>query len=162
SRAVAVVTAASHAGRFAGRPTVLIDDLAQDEGGSAGGMSLPPRSGRDLAYVIYTSGSTGAPKGVQVDHGALAARLYGLPAIKLGPGDRMLAIASPAFDVSVLEIWAPLINGAEIHLPEPGWDLTTLAALIAGRRLSHTLMSATVLHQLVRHAPGALDGMRQV
>jgi amino acid adenylation domain-containing protein len=162
SRAVAVVTTAVQAGRFADVPTVLTDDLDRSEGDHAAVMSLPARRGDDLAYVIYTSGSTGAPKGVQVDHGALAARLYGLPTIQLGPGDRMLAIASPAFDVSVLEIWAPLISGAEVHLPEPGWDLTTLAALIAERRLSHALMSATVLHQLVRHVPGALDGMRQV
>jgi amino acid adenylation domain-containing protein len=162
SAAVAVITAASLASRVPGVPAVLIDDRCQHEGDPEAGMRLLPGRGGDLAYVIYTSGSTGVPKGVQVEHGALTARLYGLPAIRLGPGDRMLAIASPAFDISVLEIWAPLISGAEVHLPAPGWDLGTLAAVIAERGLSHTLMSSTLLHQLARHAPGALDGMRQV
>ncbi|MGH3165971.1 MAG: amino acid adenylation domain-containing protein [Trebonia sp.] len=162
TRAVAVVTAASRADRFVGVTAVLIDDFVRDVSNSAVDISLPPRRGDDPAYVIYTSGSTGGPKGVQVDHRALAARLYGLPALELRPGDRMLAIASPAFDISVLEIWAPLINGAEVHLPEPGWDLTTLTALLTERQFTHTLMSATVLHQLVRHAPEALDGMRQI
>jgi amino acid adenylation domain-containing protein len=77
SRAVAVVTAASQAGRFSGVPAVPIDDLAGHDGDPVSDISLPPRRGDDLAYVIYTSGSTGTPKGVQVDHGALADRCPG-------------------------------------------------------------------------------------
>src|SRR5262249_30976808 len=67
------------------------------------------------AYVIYTSGSTGIPKGVVVEHRALAnhmawmARDYPLDA-----SDRVLSRTSISFDASVWEIWHPLLTGATL------------------------------------------------
>jgi amino acid adenylation domain-containing protein/non-ribosomal peptide synthase protein (TIGR01720 family) len=71
----------------------------------------------DLAYVIYTSGSTGQPKGVMIEHRALAnlARaavdVYGISA-----NDRVLQFATINFDVSVEEINSCLISGATLVL----------------------------------------------
>ena len=69
------------------------------------------------AWVIFTSGSTGAPKGVAVTHRSAAAfvdaeaRLFVKDA-PLGPGDRVLAGLSVAFDASCEEMWLAWRHGA--------------------------------------------------
>jgi amino acid adenylation domain-containing protein len=73
-----------------------------------------------LAYVIYTSGSTGRPKGVLVRHGSFVSFLTVNRAhFGVGPGDVMSALASSAFDMSLLEIFLPLVSGAEVRLVPP-------------------------------------------
>jgi amino acid adenylation domain-containing protein len=78
----------------------------------------PGRPGPDdQAYVIYTSGSTGAPKGVCVDHGALAAHLAGaVEAYGLADDDVLLSFSAPAFDATVMEMWAGLVAGGTVLL----------------------------------------------
>jgi non-ribosomal peptide synthetase-like protein len=71
----------------------------------------------DDAWIIFTSGSTGTPKGVAVTHRSAAAfvdaeaRLF-LRAGPLGPGDRVLAGLSIAFDASCEEMWLAWRSGA--------------------------------------------------
>ena len=64
------------------------------------------------AYVIYTSGSTGRPKGVVVEHGSVV-NLLSWARDEFGAGElsRVLASTSLSFDVSVFEIFTPLISG---------------------------------------------------
>ncbi|WP_456825572.1 Pls/PosA family non-ribosomal peptide synthetase [Cellulomonas sp. P5_E12] len=78
----------------------------------------PVRPGLDDdAWIIFTSGSTGAPKGVAVTHRSAAAfvdaeaRLF-LQDAPLGPGDRVLAGLSVAFDASCEEMWLAWAHGA--------------------------------------------------
>ncbi len=69
------------------------------------------------AYLIYTSGSTGNPKGVIIEHEALA--LFTSSAIKLygiNKNDRVLQFSSPSFDSSVEEIFCSLCSGATLVL----------------------------------------------
>ncbi|ROS28047.1 Pls/PosA family non-ribosomal peptide synthetase [Cellulomonas sp. PhB150] len=71
----------------------------------------------DDAWIIFTSGSTGTPKGVAVTHRSAAAfvdaeaRLF-LQSAPLGPGDRVLAGLSVAFDASCEEMWLAWGHGA--------------------------------------------------
>jgi len=71
----------------------------------------------DDAWIIFTSGSTGTPKGVAVSHRSAAAfvdaeaRLF-LRDAPIGPGDRVLAGLSVAFDASCEEMWLAWRNGA--------------------------------------------------
>ena len=70
-------------------------------------------SPRNLAYVIYTSGSTGKPKGVGIEHGALTNFMTALSEkLDLSARDTLLAVTSLSFDISMLEIFLPLVNGA--------------------------------------------------
>src|SRR5271165_6989126 len=72
---------------------------------------------RDDAWIIFTSGSTGTPKGVAVTHrGAAAfvdaeAQMF-LRDNPIGPGDRVLAGLSVAFDASCEEMWLAWRHGA--------------------------------------------------
>ncbi len=76
-------------------------------------------SGEDMAYLIYTSGSTGNPKGVKIPHKAVVNFLESMakkPGIK--QSDSLLAITTQSFDISVLELFLPLLNGAKIILAQ--------------------------------------------
>ncbi len=67
-----------------------------------------------LAYLIYTSGSTGKPKGVQVPRGALTNFLWSMREwLELSESDRLLAVTTISFDIAGLEIWLPLLVGAQ-------------------------------------------------
>lgn len=71
----------------------------------------------DDAWIIFTSGSTGTPKGVAVTHLNAAAfvdaeaRMF-LQDEPIGPGDRVLAGLSVAFDASCEEMWLAWRHGA--------------------------------------------------
>ncbi|GAA2467532.1 Pls/PosA family non-ribosomal peptide synthetase [Terrabacter carboxydivorans] len=78
---------------------------------------LPAVGPDDDAWVIFTSGSTGVPKGVAVSHRSAAAfvdaeaRMF-LQDSPIGPGDRVLAGLSVAFDASCEEMWLAWGHGA--------------------------------------------------
>lgn len=72
-------------------------------------------SSRHLAYVIYTSGSTGRPKGVMIEHRNVLNFFAGMDArIQHGPGSVWLAVTSPSFDISVLELFWTLARGFKV------------------------------------------------
>ena len=106
--------------------------------------SLPTPSTDDLAYVIYTSGSTGLPKGVEITHGAL---LNFLLSMREQPGlasnDRLLAVTTLSFDIAALELYLPLLVGAEVVIVDRA---TAADGLRLATELSHsqaTVMQAT-------------------
>ncbi len=92
-----------------------------------------------LAYVAYTSGSSGAPKGVAVSHRAIGNRLlWARDAYPLLPERRWLLLASFSFDISLWELAAPLMAGAQLNLAPPGAqrDPARLAVFMADRRVT--------------------------
>lgn len=90
--------------------------MVRGTGTSRGWRAAAPLS-RDDAWIIFTSGSTGTPKGVAVTHRNAAAfvdaeaRMF-LAANPIGPGDRVLAGLSVAFDASCEEMWLAWRHGA--------------------------------------------------
>ncbi|MFG2763717.1 non-ribosomal peptide synthetase [Streptomyces rubiginosohelvolus] len=99
------------------RPVVLVDDPRP--AAPAGFTPAEPHPAQP-AYILHTSGSTGRPKAVAVPHRAIANRLaWTQRRFPLGPGDRMLAKATPGFDVSVWELTGPLLAGATVVLAGP-------------------------------------------
>lgn len=74
-----------------------------------------------IAYVIYTSGSSGKPKGVTINHAAMGNFLLSMQASKkLVETDIFIAVNTPSFDISVIEMFHPLITGATILMTPPG------------------------------------------
>lgn len=74
----------------------------------------------NLAYVIYTSGSTGKPKGVMIDHrGAVNTILDINRRFNVTSGDKVLALSSLNFDLSIYDIFGMLAAGGTIVFPEP-------------------------------------------
>jgi amino acid adenylation domain-containing protein/non-ribosomal peptide synthase protein (TIGR01720 family) len=77
-----------------------------------------------LAYVIHTSGSTGRPKGVMVSHHNAVNLIRWAAETFSGRLSHVLASTSMNFDVSVFEVFAPLVAGGSIELVQ---DLLVLA-----------------------------------
>lgn len=88
--------------------------------------------GEEIAYVIYTSGSTGNPKGVEITHRSLVNLLNSaLDPPLLSSSDVFLAVSTPSFDISALELFAPLLAGSRLLIADN--DEVTDPALLARR-----------------------------
>jgi len=80
--------------------------------------AAPDQGPDDLAYVIYTSGSTGRPKGVAIDHrGAVNTVLDVNRRFGVGPADRVFALSSLSFDLSVYDLFGTLAAGGTVVFP---------------------------------------------
>jgi len=89
------------------------DRVAALDDTDPGGAANP----ESAAYVIYTSGSTGQPKGVVVEHRQALNFLLGMIEIwDIGPADAVLQFASLSFDVSVMDMFVPLLAGGRVVL----------------------------------------------
>jgi amino acid adenylation domain-containing protein len=109
-----------------GAPPALVlgeDDDAAGDAGDAGDAAAsappagPPPDAGGLAYVIYTSGSTGRPKGVAIAHRSAAALLaWSAGELSAGELSGVAAVTSVCFDLSVFEIFLPLVAGGTVVL----------------------------------------------
>jgi amino acid adenylation domain-containing protein len=121
----------------------LDDDKDQIDQRNSGPLpALAEPSNR--AYVIYTSGSTGRPKGVEIGHRALTNFLCSMtrePGLK--ETDVLLAVTTLAFDIAGLELFLPLITGAQIELASRATALDGVALTRALSTSGATVMQAT-------------------
>ena len=130
------------------RPSVLVRDqpdggFTVEDTGQGPDASLPDGLA-GAAYVIYTSGSTGRPKGVAIRHEGLISRLRALARVPgFGPGDSLLAMAAPSFDMSIPEILLPLTVGGSVTAApaEAAIDPEVFAETVATHR--PTVIQAT-------------------
>nr|WP_233476570.1 AMP-binding protein [Paenibacillus sonchi] len=78
---------------------------------------LVPLQPEDPVYLIFTSGSTGKPKGIMVSQVGLTNFLCSMAG---QPGctqdDRLLAVTTVCFDIAGLELYLPLIVGAQLEI----------------------------------------------
>ncbi|NOK63913.1 MAG: hypothetical protein GFH27_549391n2 [Chloroflexi bacterium AL-W] len=119
-----------------------------------------------LAYVIYTSGSTGRPKGAMNTHQAIVNRLLWMQdAYTLGEADRVVQKTPYSFDVSVWELFWPLITGASLVVAAPGGhqDPLYLGDLIEREYVTILHFVPSMLQAFLESvAPGKLDAVRDV
>lgn len=117
----------------------------------------------DDAWIIFTSGSTGVPKGVAVTHRSAAAfvdaeaRMF-LQAAPIGPGDRVLAGLSVAFDASCEEMWLAWGHGAAL-VPAPR-SLVRTGVDLGPWLIAHTITVVSTVPTLAALWPD--DALEQV
>ncbi|WP_329217521.1 amino acid adenylation domain-containing protein [Streptomyces sp. NBC_01485] len=140
-----------------GGPVVLLD---RDEALLAARPAHNPQGGAtpdDLAYVIHTSGSTGAPKPIALRHRGVMNNIADLNSrYGVGPCDRVLALSSPSFDMSVYEFLGLTTAGGTVILPEPerAKDPEHWAELLAAHRVTVWNSAPALLDLVVSHLDG--------
>ena len=106
-----VLLVAGEIGNGGGRSVIAVPAWRGEPRGA-----LPVAAGPDdLMTVLYTSGSTGKPKGVMLRHRGYMNRLVWMQKVfQLRPGERVAQKTSPCFDISVWELFWPLMYGATV------------------------------------------------
>ncbi|MFH8609643.1 amino acid adenylation domain-containing protein [Streptomyces sp. NPDC018029] len=139
---------------------LLVEDFATEA------LDTPPDQvvrPHHLAYVIYTSGSTGLPKGVAVDHAAIASLLESA-ADRLGlkADEQVLALTPLSFDISALELFGPLTRGGTVVMAPhaANADPELLAATISDADVG--VVQATPTTWRILLASGWADGHGRV
>ncbi len=152
-------------------PTICLDtdeaDLrALDDGPLSDGERHAAVTPDHLAYVIYTSGSTGRPKGAMNTHRAVVNRLEWMQeAYRLDAADCVLQKTPYSFDVSVWELFWPLMTGARMCLAKPGGhkDSGYLIDLIQANGVTALHFVPSMLQAFLQHPEAAACvGVRRV
>jgi amino acid adenylation domain-containing protein len=120
--------------------------------------SMPPEQAPDdLAYVIYTSGSTGQPKGVMIEHRSAVNTILDVNRrFGVGDGDRVLAISSLSFDLSVYDVFGTLAAGGAIVLPGPedGREPARLSGILERERVTVWSSVPALMEMMVSYLEG--------
>lgn len=100
-------------------------------------------AGGNMVYVICTSGSTGRPKPVGVKHsGFLNLLQWFIEEFDITSLDRVLLMTSLSFDLTQKNIFAPLMTGAQLHIPAAEfYDPELLKHIVSQQRI--TLLNCT-------------------
>jgi amino acid adenylation domain-containing protein len=120
SKAAVLLTSKNHKGKYqSNAKELLIEDIREILTNYPSTDPEVEVSGTDLVYILYTSGSTGNPKGVQIAHHNLVNFLVSM---QQEPGitnmDKLLAVTTISFDIAGLELFLPLLTGAEIIIAD--------------------------------------------
>ncbi len=156
------VAAALPAGPFR---TVFVDDPGEELAAERSDRLAVAVDGGNAAYVIYTSGSTGQPKGVVNSHRAVRNRLlWGQRQYRLSPADRVLQKTPYSFDVSVWELFWPLITGARLVLARQGGqqDPAYLSTRIAEQGVTLAHFVPSMLQVFLEQEDLACPSLRRV
>lgn len=145
SAAVVLLTSSAYKGQYVSNAKeIILDDIwASIKNYPTTDPDVAVR-GEDLIYILYTSGSTGQPKGVQIKHHNVVNFLYSM---QKQPGlireDKLLAVTTISFDIAGLELWLPLITGAQIVLADAATAKDGNALLDIIKKDKITVMQAT-------------------
>jgi D-alanine--poly(phosphoribitol) ligase subunit 1 len=109
-----IATTRKVAGSLAGMVTNA-SFIYLDEIDISSAVEMKLRNANHLAYVMFTSGSTGVPKGVMISQNALQHHVsWATLAYHVTPQDRWSQHHNIGFDLSVLDIFCTLVNGATL------------------------------------------------
>ena len=134
---------------------LLLDTLTPQA--TAEDRYAPPcrASASSLAYIIYTSGSTGRPKGVAIEHrNVLALLAWAVDEYRDGELSNVIACTSICFDISIFEIFVPLMTGGTVTLAQ---GPLALPAVASHARILNTVPSAAAELVAQGAVPASVD-----
>lgn len=145
SAAVVLLTSRAYKGQYVSNAKeIILEDILPALNNYSTADPDVVVKGEDLIYILYTSGSTGQPKGVQIKHHNVVNFLYSMQKQPgLTAADKLLAVTTISFDIAGLELWLPLITGAQIILADAATAKDGNALLGIIKKDKITVMQAT-------------------
>lgn len=120
-------------------------------------LELTPDS---VIYAIYTSGSTGLPKGVLVQHSAVAASTEGMIEATAVTSDwNALWVLNYVFDASYYDVFTIFSAGATLCLAPQDELLSNLASYINELEIEQVMLTPTIT-KLISGGPGDVPGLK--
>nr|BAN91482.1 putative Echinocandin B nonribosomal peptide synthase [Aspergillus spinulosporus] len=114
----------------------------------------------DIAWIIYTSGSTGIPKGVMLEHRALATSMEAHGStFGFGTHTRILQFAAHTFDATIQDMFTTLYKGGCVCIPSEYDRVNRLTESMASMSVNCATLTSTVASLL---APEELPSMQTI
>ncbi|MET7511591.1 amino acid adenylation domain-containing protein, partial [Streptomyces albidoflavus] len=122
-----------------------------------------PHHPEQLAYVMYTSGSTGTPKGVAITQQDIVDLVNDSMFTVPGAHDRVLLIASYAFDPSTYSFWYPLLHGGTVVIAaESELTVDRLAGLFGAERITGVDITAGLFRVIAEEHPECFADVHEI
>jgi amino acid adenylation domain-containing protein len=147
-----------------GSPFVCQNDIEKEDSTEPNYANLD----RDIAYIIYTSGSTGKPKGVMVSHLSVLDYInWAVEYFSISHRDHILNTSPLHFDMSVFDLYCPLMTGGSLTLVPKQLQLfpIRLLEIMEKRRITIWKTVSSLLAYFVKAralSPGRLDDVRTI
>ncbi|EEH03446.1 antibiotic synthetase [Histoplasma capsulatum G186AR] len=113
-------------------------------------------------HLIHTSGTTSEPKAVQILARSVLEVVCHFPFVPLDKEDAVAHVNSTSFDVSLVDVWAPLLRGARVVLVSKNILLDPFALADTVKKFHITVMATTsaVLNLAAVVHPSAFSGLK--
>ncbi|KAI8906149.1 hypothetical protein DFJ77DRAFT_204951 [Powellomyces hirtus] len=162
SKSTTVVTASEHTHMFSSSGLQIVSMANRNSWSSFPSDNLDvPVAMNDVAYCLYTSGSTGEPKGVLIEHYAIAVAVAMFTHdLGIDRDTRHLQFAAYTFDVSVMDIYISLTNGALLCMASKQSLLTDLPRVCREMEVNIVSLTPSVLDALL--SPGDVPTLTKV
>ncbi|CZS94024.1 related to non-ribosomal peptide synthetase modules and related proteins [Rhynchosporium agropyri] len=129
---------------------------------TAQNFRVVPGSLEHRTHIIHTSGTTSAPKAVQIAAQSILHVAFHAPFEPLATTDVVAHCNSSSFDVSLFEIWAPLMIGARIAIVQKATmlDPMVMADRISVLGVTVMIFTASILNLVASTYPQAIENLR--
>ncbi|KAF7587662.1 hypothetical protein BBP40_006892 [Aspergillus hancockii] len=121
-----------------------------------------PTSLEHRTHIIHTSGTTSEPKAVQIGARSILQVVFHAPFEPLQPTDRVAHVNNSSFDVSLFDIWAPLLRGASIVVVSKDilLDIPAMAAYVHSQNITVMATTTAILNLAASVYPRAFERLR--
>ena len=144
-----------------GLPVVCVDDPSP--GDESQPLTNPESNPENLCYALLTSGSTGRPKAVAVEHRAVMRLIKNPDFARMDSDETWLVLSPLSFDLSTLEIWAPLCNGGRAAVvPEGPLSMEEVGRTIREQGVTSAWLTSGLFRTVVEERIDDLVPLRQL
>ena len=143
-------------------PVMHWEELMQSAAGKS--PELPGNTGKHPAYIMYTSGSTGTPKAVPASHRSILNLITAQDRLPFSAEDKLCSFSNFVFDGSTYDIFACLLHGACLHLPDESlmFDADRLIRYLQEEEISLGFMATAFFNKLASIEPCFTHSFREL
>ncbi|PWY67968.1 acetyl-CoA synthetase-like protein [Aspergillus sclerotioniger CBS 115572] len=116
------------------------------------------------SHILYTSGSSGKPKAVQIAETSILHIAFETAATPLESSDRVAVVNNPGFDISLFEIFVPLVAGSTLVIVPRSTIMDPFDArdFLARKNVSILVLTASLLSIIAQVCPTAFGGIKHL